>query len=60
MVGQWTYDARRTNCLPSICDLHGASPRRPHRTQLMQTPPVPVPFALPIMMEVAYHSYDQS
>jgi hypothetical protein len=62
MVVQWAYDARRTNCLPSIRDLHGESPRRPHRTQPMQNPPVPVPFTLPVMVEEAYpsHSYDQS
>jgi hypothetical protein len=57
-LNNMAYDARRTNCLPSIRDLHGESPRRPHRTQPMQNPPVPVPFTLP----VAYpsHSYDQS
>jgi hypothetical protein len=56
MFFQRTYDARRTNRLPSIVTyMVNLLDDSSHTTSA--NPPMPVPFALPT--EVVYHSYNQ-
>lgn len=50
------YDAAHMDCLPTIHDLHGESPRRARNTQPIYNPAT-VPFALPA--HVYYNSYIQ-